>query len=349
MIIKNDKCKNWYPIIENQPEDGLYLWNIDGMRDGAYWIKAVANTYVSDNEVIAGPFRIADTHVEGRTDEIVLNQISKNPKNSSLASEGRLIYAVWEDEGRIYLTKSEDSGKTWAVEEEFAIGSTPSVAIRYGEAYLSYKASNGKIIFRRTINGTWREEVEIGEGIWPKLALDKESGKLYIAWFSEEEYYGDEVAISGSGWPSNKEVTIHFGTHPTITTTFTGGSGTFSAAFIAGAQPYGTTIITAEGCIATAVYFIKPKIHITPISGQEGTIVTILGSGFCILDSVSIDFGTDYTITTAFTDTNGVFSAIFTVDNQPSGTTLITIFAMDYGLWTFSLPQQTSLTLLSLR
>jgi hypothetical protein len=136
---------------------------------------------------------------------------------------------------------------------------------------------------------------------------------------------GDEVVMSGSGWPSNKEITISFGTHPTITTTFTGGSGTFSVTFIASTQPYGTTIITAEGCLATAVFFIKPKIYASPTSGPVGTTITAYGLGLTAYSLIQVDFGTHLAITTTQASENGTFSTIFIVDNQPEGTTPITI------------------------
>ncbi|MEK7812360.1 MAG: hypothetical protein AAB296_01250, partial [Candidatus Desantisbacteria bacterium] len=139
-----------------------------------------------------------------------------------------------------------------------------------------------------------------------------------------EGFVGDEITFSGQGWPQNKEITIHFGTHLTITTTFTSSNGTFSTTFIADTQPHGTTIITAEGCMATGVYFIKPKIAlVSPVSGNAGTIVTISGVGFanCI---IAINFGSHLSITQTQSSINGTFSATFVIDNQTQGTKTIT-------------------------
>ena len=74
-------------------------------------------------------------------------------------------------------------------------------------------------------------------------------------------------------------VSIDFGNTQTITTTITSDNGTFSVTFIASTQPYGTTIITAEGCLATGVYFIKPKLILHPLFGPQGTEVRVEGVG----------------------------------------------------------------------
>jgi len=65
--------------------------------------------------------------------------------------------------------------------------------------------------------------------------------------------------------------------------------------------------------------------QISPISGPVGTTVTILDSGFCILNSVFIDFGTTQTITTTTSSQSGTFSATFIIDSQTLGIKTITV------------------------
>jgi hypothetical protein len=65
-------------------------------------------------------------------------------------------------------------------------------------------------------------------------------------------------------------------------------------------------------------------IHISPSSGPVGTIITIEGQNFATNTSVSIDFGTNITITTTQSSINGTFSTIFIVDTQPPCTKVIT-------------------------
>ncbi|MDI6752372.1 MAG: CARDB domain-containing protein [bacterium] len=87
--------------------------------------------------------------------------------------------------------------------------------------------------------------------------------------------------------------------------------------------------------MATGVYFIKPKlISLYPLSGPEGTEVTADGVGFPAYNLVLVDFGTQETITTTETTGNGTFLAKFIVNNQPAGTTLITLTAYNLQLTT---------------
>ncbi|MBU1262362.1 hypothetical protein KJ640_05370, partial [bacterium] len=149
---------------------------------------------------------------------------------------------------------------------------------------------------------------------------------------------GDEIIFSGSGWPGNKGIAIHFGTHLTIAATTTSSNGTFSVTFIASTQPYGTTIITAEGCMATGIYFIKPKIvFLYPPSGVLGTEVIVEGSGMRDEGLVRVDFGTHLNITTTTSSLNGTFRACFYVDDQEPSTKTITASqdAEIYGTTTF--------------
>ncbi|MBU1599159.1 T9SS type A sorting domain-containing protein, partial [bacterium] len=101
-----------------------------------------------------------------------------------------------------------------------------------------------------------------------------------------------------------------------------------SAIFKVSAQTSGTKVITAqdtEGNLATTTFFIIPfNISVSPSSGLAGIPVTIIGSGFCDLKSVTISFGTHQTITTTQSSNNGTFSATFIVDTQTPGTKVIT-------------------------
>ncbi|MEW6609759.1 MAG: CARDB domain-containing protein, partial [bacterium] len=178
-----------------------------------------------------------------------------------------------------------------------------------------------------------------GEYFWRIKVLNPNLANLYsdIGWFEiiteepqidpefifQEGNVGEAITLRGSNWPPDKLVSIHFGTHQTIATTITSTNGTFSITFIVSTQPYGTTIITAEGCIATAIFFIKPKIAIKPLSGNIGESITLNGTGFTKEAIISIDFGTSISITTTISSTNGTFSVIFIANLQPQGTTII--------------------------
>ncbi|MEK9149471.1 MAG: hypothetical protein AAB267_05435, partial [Candidatus Desantisbacteria bacterium] len=148
----------------------------------------------------------------------------------------------------------------------------------------------------------------------------------------------ETITIQGTGFDGAGTVTIDFGTHQTITTILSSSNGTFSVTFIADIQPKGPKVITASTSptkqSSTAVFelmgayinFISPS---PPSSGPVGQIVTIAGVGFHQYATVTVHFGTHYTITTTPGNLNGTFSVTFCVDTQPSCTKVITAWTTD--------------------
>ncbi|MEK7812519.1 MAG: hypothetical protein AAB296_02075, partial [Candidatus Desantisbacteria bacterium] len=135
---------------------------------------------------------------------------------------------------------------------------------------------------------------------------------------------GYDVTVEGRGYFAWDKVTIHFGNHATITSTIANSNGTFSVTFNESEnQPLGLTVITAIGTgtpiqIATIIFEISAIIHyLTPASGAIGTVVTVEGKGYVGTDTIRIDFGTHYTITTTIASTQGTFSTTFIVNTQP--------------------------------
>jgi hypothetical protein len=136
------------------------------------------------------------------------------------------------------------------------------------------------------------------------------------------------VIIQGSGFAS-QSVSIHFGTHPTITPTQSSPNGTFSATFTVPAQTPGTKVIATtdtEGNFATTTFFIIPSsISVSPSSALAGKEITIQGSSFLGNRNVTIHFGTHLTISTTTAGPNGTFSCTFLVPEQTPGTKIITV------------------------
>ncbi|MFH0774615.1 MAG: right-handed parallel beta-helix repeat-containing protein, partial [bacterium] len=140
---------------------------------------------------------------------------------------------------------------------------------------------------------------------------------------------GGKVEIEGRGYEAYDTITIHFGTHETITTTITSASGTFSATFIVDTQSYSTkviTITTPYSLITTTFFITQPYlIGLYPTQGSVGTTVTIEGVGMRDEGTVTIHFGTHLTITSTIASKSGTFSATFIVDTQSYSTRVITI------------------------
>ncbi|MBU1261994.1 hypothetical protein KJ640_03480, partial [bacterium] len=69
------------------------------------------------------------------------------------------------------------------------------------------------------------------------------------------------VIVEGQYFATQTQISISFGTHPTITTTQSSNNGTFSATFIVDTQTPGTKVITAqdtEGNLATTTFILLP-------------------------------------------------------------------------------------------
>ncbi|MEK7813081.1 MAG: hypothetical protein AAB296_04910, partial [Candidatus Desantisbacteria bacterium] len=158
---------------------------------------------------------------------------------------------------------------------------------------------------------------------------------------------GQMITIAGVGFHQNKDITVHFGTHETITTTPGNSNGTFSVTFRVDTQPSCTKVITAwttDGLtyeIATTTFKIQGAYItlVTPTSGSVGTIVTLEGVGFDGTQTITIHFGTNLSITTTLPSTNGTFSTTFMVSSQSSGTKLITAYFDKEGLVDLYAPQ----------
>ncbi|MEK7812849.1 MAG: hypothetical protein AAB296_03730, partial [Candidatus Desantisbacteria bacterium] len=135
---------------------------------------------------------------------------------------------------------------------------------------------------------------------------------------------GEIVTVMGTGYGSGSIVSIDFGTHQTITTTTSNSNGTFSTTFRVNTQGYGFTTITARDIYdnATISFTIVSKIiSIFPTYGPAYTWVTLEGTGYeCRtgLETIRIDFGTHYTITTTTSSLNGTFSVTFRLEPPQS-------------------------------
>ncbi|MBI4753180.1 hypothetical protein HY793_02250, partial [Candidatus Desantisbacteria bacterium] len=145
---------------------------------------------------------------------------------------------------------------------------------------------------------------------------------------------GTFVTIKGTGYVgvSNQNIRVDFGNTMTIaadgwTATI---DGTFTATFYVNTQAYGTTTIIATyindaNQTAERLFTIQPALYkISPTSGTVGANVTVYGNGFVASDVVFVKFGQTTEIATATVETQGSFTATFTINAQPLGWTTIT-------------------------
>ncbi|MEW6097358.1 MAG: cohesin domain-containing protein [bacterium] len=146
---------------------------------------------------------------------------------------------------------------------------------------------------------------------------------------------GSIVTVRGNGFGATEGVHISFGTTRTIQMTMADVSGSFVTTFTVDTQPYGTTTIAATGLNSgyrvTMVFFILPKIFVTPNIGTVGSIVTIAGNGYGANESIRVDFGITFAITMSTASVSGSFATTFTIDTQPYGTTTIHAYGLSTG------------------
>ncbi|MEW6095350.1 MAG: right-handed parallel beta-helix repeat-containing protein [bacterium] len=151
---------------------------------------------------------------------------------------------------------------------------------------------------------------------------------------------GTMVTIRGSGFGANELICINFGTTPTIQTTSTYAEGSFTTTFTIDTQSYGTTTIKVIGVNTQAeimvYFFILPSIiFVSPCDGTVGSLVTIAGNGFGKLEAICVDFGTTLNVCMVSSTMYGSFSAVFTVDTQPYGTTTLAVSGFVSGTRVF--------------
>ncbi|MFH0774152.1 MAG: right-handed parallel beta-helix repeat-containing protein [bacterium] len=162
-----------------------------------------------------------------------------------------------------------------------------------------------------------------------EVALKYEDSLISISPYSGP--VGQIITVQGTGFGSNRIVRIDFGTNKTIAITKS-NNGTFSLTFITSTQKAGSTMITVStiGETFTCLFRIISKITVFPTIGPIGALTTVQGTGFGNEQPIRIDFGTNKTITTTTSTTNGTFKASFIINTQSQSSCLITAFGQSY-------------------
>ncbi|MFC2069725.1 IPT/TIG domain-containing protein [Chloroflexota bacterium] len=174
----------------------------------------------------------------------------------------------------------------------------------------------------------------IAEGLYTIEALDEDSnsddagfsiGAATLSLLPNQGNIGATVAVTGSGFIANTEVTIEFeGSVVGITTS--DASGGISASFTVPALTVGDyDVIASDGTNTTGMRFeIMTSTDISPVTsaalpGKVGDELTISGIGFTPSGAVLVTYdGTQVATTTAAADGN--FSVSFNVPASTGGT-----------------------------
>jgi hypothetical protein len=139
---------------------------------------------------------------------------------------------------------------------------------------------------------------------------------------------GATVTITGAGWVPNKPVTISFAGNPWPV--YADANGNIAAALqvpataVAGANSVNAND-GALGNAAAAPAFVVPSasIAVTPTEGQQGTAITITGSGFQVYSGIKIQIGAYSFPTTPLTNALGAFTFNSTIPGVAPGSQVV--------------------------
>ncbi|MDI6752447.1 MAG: hypothetical protein QME07_06340 [bacterium] len=129
--------------------------------------------------------------------------------------------------------------------------------------------------------------------------------------------FGDKIFVKGDGYKEKERVKIISDDKVFTATATVQGSWTF----LFDPQFGGKRVITAKGIEKeeTAVFWIRPKIKVSPISGSRGTVLTVEGVGFSQGERIQMGLNRNYKPKFVEASKKGTFSTNYIVENQPAG------------------------------
>jgi len=138
---------------------------------------------------------------------------------------------------------------------------------------------------------------------------------------------GDEVTLSGTGFPASKPITITFD-NTIMDTVASDEQGKFKATFTVPVRTKGTYAVKADDGtnILTDGFSIGTDATISPKTGHVGTEITVSGVGFVAGKTATITYDGDQVVTTpqpVTVNPDGNFSATFNVPASTSGEHII--------------------------
>jgi hypothetical protein len=129
--------------------------------------------------------------------------------------------------------------------------------------------------------------------------------------------FGDKILISGEGYMGKEKIKIISDDKVYMVQATAGGSWTF----LFNPQFGGKKVMTTKGIEKeeTMVFWIRPKIKVSPTIGSRGTVLTIEGAGFSPEERVQMATNRNYRVKFAEASKKGTFSTNYTIENQPAG------------------------------
>ncbi len=129
--------------------------------------------------------------------------------------------------------------------------------------------------------------------------------------------FGDKILLKGDGYKGKEKVKIIIDDKVFMATATTGGSWTF----LFNPQFGGKKMITTKGIEKeeTAVFWIRPKIKVSPTKGSRGTVLTIEGVGFSQGERIQMGLNRNYKPKFVEASKRGTFTTNYIIENQPAG------------------------------
>jgi len=135
---------------------------------------------------------------------------------------------------------------------------------------------------------------------------------------------GTSVTVTGTGFAASSAITVTYDStsEPGATSS---SSGTFSTSFTVPTSVGGSHVVIATDASsnsATSNFNVVSSLTLTPVKGATGKTVTLTGTGFASLASISVTYdGTAMSTTpsTITTDSSGSFSATLTIPLSTAG------------------------------
>jgi hypothetical protein len=153
------------------------------------------------------------------------------------------------------------------------------------------------------------------------LTVTGVSAKITDSTDGADRIVGTTVFVTGTGFLSNAQITVMFGSQ-TVNTTTSNGSGGFSASFKVPELPGQMYYINAtDGTNSAHVPFvINPHLTSSSLTVKPGQTITVNGTGFGPSDTVSFTYDGSSLSTSTSTGANGAFSVQITIPSTaPKG------------------------------
>ena len=306
----------------------------EAVEDGTYRIYA---TYADDEYIVArGTVTVGDVSSDGTGGE----NISVSPSSGTIDDnvdidgtdfeEGRLVYFYFSGE-RASIGDEIDTGADSEIDSE-----VESYELVDSDTADSDGDVSGSFSVPDELNDGEDDEA-VGGGtyyVYAVYAGDDEivardtfsvsTVRIYLS--PKKGAVGTEVQITGTGFGSDRNITVEYDTTDITDDivsgdTTTSSLGKFTSTINVPESASGDHTITvsvSSRSLATARFTVEPKITISPTSGSIGDSVEVTGTGFVSGKAVTITFDSDK-VGTVETDFYGSFETTFSVPEAAPG------------------------------